>query len=60
MGDCILTTPALTILNEARPDLAIAVVVEDRFRAVFEENVDIGAILPPKLAHCATGVRTCA
>jgi ADP-heptose:LPS heptosyltransferase len=50
MGDCILTTPAISILKESRPDLAIAVVVEDRFRALFEGNADVGKILSPKLS----------
>jgi len=31
MGDSVLTTPALHILKQTRPDLKIAVVVEDRF-----------------------------
>jgi len=48
MGDCILTTPAISILREARPDLSIAVVVEDRFRALFEGNAEISLILPPQ------------
>ena len=48
MGDCILTTPAISILREARPDLSIAVVVEDRFRVLFEGNTDISRILPPQ------------
>jgi ADP-heptose:LPS heptosyltransferase len=47
LGDCVLTTPAIDILKRARPDLRIAVVVEDRFRAVFEGSPDIEAILPP-------------
>ena len=47
LGDCVLTTPALDILKRARPDLRIAVVVEDRFRAVFEGNPDIEALLGP-------------
>jgi ADP-heptose:LPS heptosyltransferase len=47
LGDCVLTTPALDILKRFRPDLHLAVVVEDRFRAIFEENPDIEAILPP-------------
>ncbi len=47
LGDCVLTTPALDILKSARPDLRIAVVVEDRFRAVFERNPDIEALLGP-------------
>ena len=48
MGDCILTTPALAILKQARPDLSIAVVVEERFQALFEGNPDIGEILRPE------------
>ena len=36
LGDCVLTTPALSLLQDARPDLRIAVMVEDRFREVFE------------------------
>lgn len=47
LGDCVLTTPALDILKRSRPDLAIAVVVEDRFAAVFDGNPDVSAILPP-------------
>lgn len=47
LGDCVLTTPALEILKRARPDLRVAVVVEDRFRAVFEGNSDVEALLPP-------------
>jgi ADP-heptose:LPS heptosyltransferase len=31
----VLTTPALQLLQEYRPDLRIAVVVEDRFREIF-------------------------
>jgi heptosyltransferase III len=47
LGDCVLTTPALEILKRARPDLRIAVVVEDRFRAVFERNPDIEPLFGP-------------
>lgn len=47
LGDCVLTTPALEILKRSRPDLRIGVVVEDRFRALFEGNPDVAAILPP-------------
>jgi heptosyltransferase III len=50
LGDCVLTTPALSILKRYRPDLAVAVVVEDRFREIFEGNPDIDAILPPSVA----------
>src|SRR5579863_7755424 len=49
MGDCILTTPALTILKNARPDLRIAVVVESRFAELYENNPDIAEILPPDM-----------
>lgn len=48
LGDCVLTTPALDILKRSRPDLLVAVAVEDRFRAVFEGNPDIDQILPPE------------
>ena len=47
MGDCVLTTPAIEILKHARPDLRIAVVVEKRFAAVFENNPAVAAILDP-------------
>ncbi len=50
LGDCVLTTPALDILKRSRPDLEIAVVVENRFAAVFEGNPDIQLILPPEIA----------
>src|ERR1035438_1746214 len=46
LGDCVLTTPALDILRRARPDLRVAVVVEDRFREIFEGNPDLDEILP--------------
>jgi ADP-heptose:LPS heptosyltransferase len=46
LGDCVLTTPGLAILKAARPDLAIGIAVEDRFRAVFEGNPAISQILP--------------
>lgn len=47
MGDCILTTPAIAILKQSRPDLKLAMVVEDRFAPLFGANNDIEAILPP-------------
>jgi ADP-heptose:LPS heptosyltransferase len=49
LGDCVLTTPAIALLKRPRPDLEIAVVVEDRFRAVFEGNPDVASILPPAI-----------
>jgi ADP-heptose:LPS heptosyltransferase len=50
LGDCVLTTPALDILKRARPDLRVAVVVEGRFRAIFESNPDVDEILAPEIA----------
>jgi ADP-heptose:LPS heptosyltransferase len=49
LGDCVLTTPAIALLRQARPDLRLAVAVEERFRAVFEGNPDIEEILPPDM-----------
>jgi len=48
MGDCILTTPALAILKQSRPDLSVAVVVDERFEALFEGNPDVDGILHPE------------
>jgi ADP-heptose:LPS heptosyltransferase len=50
LGDCVLTTPALALLKACRPDLRIAVVVEDRFATLFEGNPDVSEILPPRPA----------
>jgi len=50
LGDCVLTTPALDILKRCRPDLRIAVFVENRFREVFEGNPHLAEIHPPELA----------
>jgi heptosyltransferase III len=47
MGDCILTTPALAILKQSRPDLKLAIVVEDRFAPLLAGNSDVDAVLPP-------------
>ena len=41
LGDCVLTTPALSLLKQARPDLRIGVVVEDAFAPVFAGNPDV-------------------
>ena len=50
LGDCVLTTPAIRILKQARPDLEIAVMVESRFAPVFTSNPDIARLLPPSPA----------
>ena len=51
LGDCVLTTPAIALLKQARPDLRVAVVVEDRFAAVFSGNPDVEQTLPPEAAE---------
>lgn len=38
LGDCVLTTPALSLLKHHRPDLKISVVTEPRFAPVFDGN----------------------
>src|ERR1700687_13768 len=48
LGDCVLTTPAISILKQARPDLSIGVVVEERFASLFEGNPEIAEILAPE------------
>lgn len=53
LGDCVLTTPALEILKQSRPDLRIAVIVERRFASVFEGNPDIAEILEPSVSAIA-------
>ena len=53
LGDCVLTTPALALLKEHRPDLRVGVVVEDRFRALFEDHPDVQEILAPTTAAIA-------
>jgi ADP-heptose:LPS heptosyltransferase len=49
LGDCVLTTPALDLLKRSRPDLRVAVMVETRFRDLFENNPDVDEILPVEL-----------
>jgi len=53
LGDCVLTTPALALLKQARPDLQTAVVVQDAFAPVFTGNPDVDAILAPNAAEIA-------
>jgi len=47
LGDCVLTTPGLTLLKKARPDLSVGVAVENRFRAVFTGNPAVTSLLAP-------------
>ena len=44
LGDCVLTTPALSLLKSHRPDLRVRMVVEPRFAGVFEGHPDIEEI----------------
>ena len=53
LGDCVLTTPALALLKQARPDLEIAVVAEDAFAPIFTGNPDLARILRPRTADVA-------
>lgn len=47
LGDAVLSTPAIHLLKTARPDLKIAVVIENRFAEILAGNPDVNAILPP-------------
>jgi ADP-heptose:LPS heptosyltransferase len=47
----VLTTPAIHLLKQSRPDLRVGVIVEDRFAPIFTGNPDIDTILPPSLAR---------
>ncbi len=47
LGDCVLTTPAIELLNHARPDIEIGVVVEDRFSDIFRGNPAVSRVLTP-------------
>ena len=52
LGDCVLTTPALDILKRFRPDLRIAVVVEDRYSAVFRLERVRPAVVADMVGEC--------
>lgn len=51
LGDCVLTTPALRLLHQFRPDLQIAVMADRAFRPVFEHNPDLFLLPEPTLAE---------
>jgi len=51
LGDCVLTTPALSLLHDFRPDLQIAVMADRAFRPVFERNPDLFLLPEPTLAE---------
>jgi heptosyltransferase III len=47
LGDCVLTTPAIELLHQYRPDLHLAVMADSSFEAVYRGNPAVRAILPP-------------
>jgi ADP-heptose:LPS heptosyltransferase len=47
LGDSVLTTPAIHLLKQARPDLRIAVVSDPRFADVYRGNRDVDTVLDP-------------
>jgi len=47
LGDCVLTTPAISILKSARPDLKLGVVAEPPFTQVFEGNPRVDELIEP-------------
>ncbi len=53
LGDCVLTSPALALLKQARPDLQVAVVVENAFAPVFAGNPDVDRIFSPAASELA-------
>src|SRR5260370_14656973 len=55
LGDCVLSTPALQLLRQSRPDLEIGVVAEDAFAAVFAGNPDVSRVLPPHSVDIVRG-----
>jgi heptosyltransferase-3 len=55
LGDCVLSTPAIQLLKNFRPDLEIRVVVEDRFASIFGEM----AMAPKASAVRAFAPRLC-
>ncbi len=54
LGDCVLSTPAISLLKNARPDLRIAVVADSVWAAVYERNPDLSAVLNPSLKELRT------
>jgi ADP-heptose:LPS heptosyltransferase len=44
LGDAVLTTPAIALLHEHRPDLEIAIAIERRFAEVYRGNPAIRTI----------------
>jgi lipopolysaccharide heptosyltransferase III len=47
IGDIVLLTPSLRLLNEWRPDLPLTVIIETRFRELLESNPCVDELLSP-------------
>jgi heptosyltransferase III len=47
LGDCVLTTPAIEVLKNMRPDIEVGVAVEDRFSAVFDDHPLVASVIAP-------------
>lgn len=47
LGDCVLTTPAIHLLKQYRPDLRLDILVEPRFAELFAGNPDLARVLEP-------------
>ena len=50
LGDCVLSTPAISLLKTARPDLHIGIVVDDHWAAIYQDNPEIDAVLQPRIS----------
>lgn len=48
LGDCVLSTPAISLLKAVRPDLEIGVAVEARFAGVFDGHPAVSKIIEPR------------
>ena len=46
LGDCILTTPAIALLKQTRPDLQLSIVVDPVWMPLYEKNPHLSAVLP--------------
>src|SRR5882724_8123204 len=51
LGDSVLTTPALALLKQARPDLRIALVLEEALAPLFTGNPDLERLLAPSVSE---------
>jgi ADP-heptose:LPS heptosyltransferase len=54
LGDCVLSTPAIRLLKQYRPDLEIGVIVEDRFASIYRNSPDVAQVLPPTVQALRT------